>query len=347
MSVLFAAVVFVLGFQAVRVFTTQTFWVLGETSDRVILLLVVVGVFAAWSLAGLLALALGLRWARFAAVLVLAGAAVIGQLVVDPVADLFLGAAGTIAFGWVLALSVASLGQAAGYGASVAFASDVAIRSIFVTIDAPFSSSPLAVVLVLTMALLVLVGGHVTALEPGRFSGLRKSLSLVGVGPAMVVFMAYSGNFGQAAAPDAVDLRATMIWVAVGAVVGLAWAGFAVTSGQLSARMHVMMGVGTLALGAVLVGSVSGVNVVGMAVIGLGLSVITTSLFSSDQQDGTAAWTISTLTISGLMFVVLLFAFYSFYGPAWVLPAALIGGAVPALGAELFRRDRAWSEGKK
>ena len=114
MSVLFSAVVFVLGFQAVRVFTTQTFWVLGETSDRVILLLVVVGVFAAWSLAGLLALALGLRWARFASVLVLSGAAVIGQLVVDPMADIILGAAGTIAFGWVLALSVASLGQAAG-----------------------------------------------------------------------------------------------------------------------------------------------------------------------------------------------------------------------------------------
>lgn len=343
MSVLFAAVVFVLGFQAVRVFTTQTFWVLGETSDRVILLLVVVGVFAAWSLAGLLALALGLRWARFASVLVLSGAAVIGQLVVDPMADIILGAAGTIAFGWVLALSVASLGQAAGYGAAVAFAVDVAIRSIFVTIDAPFSSSPLAVIFVLTMAVLVLVGGHVTALEPGRFSGLRKSSSLLGVGPAMVVFMAYSGNFGQAAAPDAVDLRATMIWVAVGAVVGLAWAGLAVTSGQLGARMHVMIGAGALALGAILVGSVPGFNVVGIAVIGLGLSVIMTSLFSSDQQDGTAAWTISSLTISGLMFVVLLFVFYSFYGPTWVLPAALIGVAVPALGAELFRRDRAWS----
>jgi endonuclease/exonuclease/phosphatase family metal-dependent hydrolase len=343
-SVMFAVVVFVLGFQAVRVFTTQNFWVLGETSDRVILALVVVGVFAAWSFAGVLALVLGLRWARLVAVLLLAGAAAIGQMVADPVMDLFLGAAGTIAFGWVLALSIASLGKAAGYGVALAFAIDVAIRSIFITIDAPFSASPLAAALVLVMALLALVGGHVTALEPGRFAGFRKSLSLVGVGPAMVLFMAFSGNFGQAAAPDAVDLRATMIWVALGAVAGLVWARCAVASGKLSARLHVMAGIGALVLGVVLVELVPSVNVVAVAVLGLGLSVVTVSLFSSDQQDGTAAWAISALTVSGLIFVVLLFVFYSFYGPTWVLPVAVIAVAIPALASEVARRDRAWVE---
>ena len=344
MSVLFAVVVFVLGFQAIRVFTTQTFWVMGETSDRVILGLIVVGVFAAWSLAGVVALVLGLRWARFAAVLLLAGTAVIGQVLVDPVMDLFLGAVGTIAFGWVLALSVASLGQAAGYGVALAFAIDVAIRSIFITVDAPFSSSPMAAVLVLVMALLALVGGHVTALEPGKFAGFRKSLSLVGVGPAIVLFMAFSGNFGQAAAADAVDLRATMIWVALGAVGGLVWTRLVMASGKLGCRMHVLASTGSLVFGVLLIGSVPSLSVIGAAMLGLGLPVVTSALFASDQQTGTAAWSVSAVTLGGLMFVVLLFVFYSFYGPGWVLPVAVIAVALPALVSELTRRDRAWTE---
>ena len=106
----------VLGFQAFRVFTSNMFWVVGETSDRVLLAALVFGALVLWGAAGLLARFVGIAHGRRIAIVLLAGMAVVGQASGSPGADAWIGALGTIAFGWVLALWVASVGRAAGQG---------------------------------------------------------------------------------------------------------------------------------------------------------------------------------------------------------------------------------------
>lgn len=344
MTLLYAAAAFVLGFQAIRVFTTHNFWVFGETSDRVVLALVVVAIFAAWSLAGPLALVLGLRRSRLLAVFILAATALVGQLSASPDFDLLLGAGGTVAFGWVVGLSLAALHRSAAFGLALAFTIDVAIRAVFITVDAPFSSSPWATVIVLFLVGTMLVGGYVSIDEEATFPGLLKSLPLLGFGPVLVLFLAFAGNFGQAAAPDAVDLRATMIWVGLGSSGGLLWSGIRLASCSLRARRsHVLGAAVSLGAGASLAVLVPGMNVVGTALLGLGLPVVAGALFLSDPRTRTHTWSVSVLTISGFLFVVLLFVFLSFYGPIWILPAAVAMTGIPAL-ASLFSRDESRSE---
>ena len=158
----------VLGFQAFRVFTSNMFWVVGETSDRVLLAAIVFGALILWGAAGPLALVLGISRARRIAILLLAGMAVAGQASGSPGADVWIGALGTIAFGWVLALWVASVGRAAGQGLALAFAADVAIRAVFRTVDAPFSDSPWAAGIVALLAVLALGGGWRGGWTAGR-----------------------------------------------------------------------------------------------------------------------------------------------------------------------------------
>ena len=330
---------FVLGFQAIRVFTTHSFWVFGETSDRVVLALVVVAIFAAWSLAGPLVLVLGLRRSRMLAVFILAATALVGQISSSPNFDLILGAVGTVAFGWVLGLSLAALHRSAALGLAVAFAIDVAIRAVFITVDAPFSSSPWATVMVLILVGTMLLGAYVSAREDATFPGLIKSLPLLGFGPVLVLFLAFSGNFGQAAAPDAVDLRATMIWVGLGSSGGLLWSGITAASGSLQTRrLHALGATLTLCGGAALATLVPAMHVVGTALLGLGLPVVAGALFLSDPRKLTRTWSVSVLTVSGLLFVVLLFVFLSFYGPPWILPTAVAMTALPAVASLLARR---------
>lgn len=109
-----AAAATVLGLQAFRVSTSHVFWVYGETSDPALLTALVFGAPTLWSLAGLLAPTLGISRARRIAVGLLAGLALAGQVSGSPAADAWIGAFGTVAFGWVLGLWVTSAGRGAG-----------------------------------------------------------------------------------------------------------------------------------------------------------------------------------------------------------------------------------------
>ncbi len=329
----------VLGFQAFRVFTSSMFWVVGETADRVLLAAIVFGALILWGAAGLLARFLGITRARRIAVVLLAGMAVIGQASGSPGADVWIGALGTIAFGWVLALWVASVGRAAGQGLALAFAADVAIRAVFRTVDAPFSDSPWAAGIVALLAVLALFGGWRAAGRPAEFGGPLRSLPLLGLGPALVVFMAFSGNFGQTAAPGGLDLRAALIWVGVAASAGLAWSSASAKSSRGLGFIHVVAASVILLVGVWMVGAAPGSTVPGVSLLGLGLPVVVTALFPEDRKSRTSAWSVSTLTVSGVLLVALLFIFYSFYAPTWVLPVAVVVTVALALMSAISRHQ--------
>lgn len=329
----------VLGLQAFRVFTSHMFWVVGETSDRVLLAAIVFGVLILWGVAGPLAWWLGTGHARRISILLLVGMAVVGQVSGSPAADAWIAAIGTIAFGWVLALWVASVGRAAGQGLALAFTADVAIRGVFRTVDAPFSDSPWAAGIVALLALLALAGGWRAAGRQAEFGGPLRSLSLLGLGPAFVVFMAFSGNFGQTAAPSGLDLRAALIWVAGAATVGLAWSSASAKSGRGMSFIHVAAASAAMAVGAWIAGAVPDSTVSGLALVGLGLPVVTTALFPEDRKPRTSAWSVSNVTVGGVVFVALLFIFYSFYAPPWVLPGSVGVTVVLALVSSLSRHQ--------
>ena len=329
----------VLGLQAFRVFTSHMFWVVGETSDRVLLAAIVFGVLILWGLAGPLARFLGMSRARRISVVLLAGLAVLGQVSGSPAADAWIGAFGTIAFGWALALWVASVGRAAGQGLALAFTADVAIRGVFRTVDAPFSDSPWAAGIVALLALLALGGGWRAGGRPAEFGGPLRSLSLLGLGPALVLFMAFSGNFGQTAAPSGLDLRAALIWVAGAATAGLAWSSASAKSGRGMSLIHVVGASLVMAAGAWMASQAPGSTFPGLALVGLGLPVVVTALFPEDRKPRTSAWSVVNVTVGGVLLVALLFTFYSFYAPPWVLPGAVAVTVVLALGSSLSRHQ--------
>ncbi len=329
----------VLGLQAFRVFTSHMFWVVGETSDRVLLAAIVFGVLILWGLAEPLARLIGMGRARLVSITLLAGLAVVGQVSASPAADAWIGAVGTIAFGWVLALWVSSVGRAAGQGLALAFTADVAIRGVFRTVDAPFSDSPWAAGIVALLALLALAGGWRAAGRPAEFGGPLRSLSLLGLGPALVVFMAFSGNFGQMAAPSGLDLRAALIWVAGAAMVGLGWSSASAKSGRGMSLIHVAVASLVMVVGAWIAGAMPSSTVPGLALVGLGLPVVTTALFPEDRKPRTSAWSVSNVTVGGVALVALLFIFYSFYAPPWVLPGSVAVAVVLALVSSLSRHQ--------
>ena len=329
----------VLGLQAFRVFTSHMFWVVGETSDRVLLAAIVFGAVILWGLAGPLARFLGIGHARRISIVLLAGLAVAGQLSGSPTADMWIGGVGTVAFGWVLALWVASVGRAAGQGLALAFTADVAIRGVFRTVDAPFSDSPWAAGIVALLALLALGGGWRAAGRTAEFGGPLRSIPLLGLGSALMVFMAFSGNFGQTAAPGGLDLRAALIWVGAAATAGLAWSSASAKSGRGMSFIHVVVASIAMALGAWLAGSAPTSTFPGLALVSLGLPVVATALFPEDRKPRTSAWSVSNVTVGGVVLVALLFTFYSFYAPPWVLPGSVAVTVVLALASSLSRHQ--------
>ncbi len=329
----------VLGLQAVRVFTSHIFWVVGETSDRVLLAAIVFGGVILWGLAGPLARFLGIGHARRISIVLLAGLAVGGQLSGSPTADMWIGGAGTVVFGWVLALWVASVGRAAGQGLALAFTADVAIRGVFRTVDAPLSDSPWAAGIVALLALLALGGGWRAARRTAEFGGPLRSIPLLGLGSALMVFMAFSGNFGQTAAPSGLDLRAALIWVAAAATAGLGWSSASAKSSRGKSVLHLAAASLLMAAGAWLAISAPSSTIPGLALVGLGLPVVVTSLFPEDRKPGTSAWSVANVTVGGVLLVALLFIFYSFYAPPWVLPGAVGVTVALALGSSLKRQQ--------
>ena len=331
----------VLGLESVRVFTTHVVWSLGETSNRTVLGLVALGGFLAAGLAWPLARGLGPRRARLVAFGLLAAAAVVGQISMWPWVDFGAGLAGTVAFGWTLILVISAAGRAGAVGVALALALDIMIRAALVTVDAPVAHAPTAAAVVAALAAGVALAARSVAGADLPLPAMARGWRVLSVGPGLALFMIVTGNFGQAAVPAGVDFRAAALWLGAGAAVGVLWTALHAASARPAARAHLLVAVLALAAGCALFAARPGVAAPAAALMGAGLPLVVGTCFAGGGTGRGVAPSATYGTLSLLLFTGLAFSFYSFYGPAWVMPvavgitiaAALLSAAFPAKSA--------------
>ncbi len=339
----------VLGLEAIRVFATHTVWVIGETSSRLVLGLVALGGFAAAILAWPLARWLGERSMRLRALLLLAGAAVVGQISIAPWVDFGAGLAGTIAFGWVLALSVSRLGRIAAAGVAFGLASDLAIRAVLVTVDAPFAHEPAATGIVAGLAAIVAVLAWFDARsEAGEASALW---GLFAVGPILAIFLTLTGNFGQVAERAGTDFRAAALVIAAGAAVGALTIAIGPHPAPIRWRLlPAVEGTALIAVGYALfvVGGIAAL--VGAGLLAAGLPLLLMAAWRPVGTNRGTARPVVAATLGLVTLAVLMFGYYTFYTPEWPLLVALGLAVLPAFAASAPRptgdqaaRVRSWS----
>ncbi|MCY3783681.1 MAG: endonuclease/exonuclease/phosphatase family protein [Chloroflexi bacterium] len=324
-----------LGLQAIRVFTTHTVWLIGETSSREVLAIVVLGGFAAAILAWPLVRVIGVQAASLWSLRLLAAGAAVGQISAVPGLDFAAGLAGTIALGWFLAM-LPALGLAAPMALALALALDLTVRIGFITVDAPFAHHPAASAVVAIAVAIVALGAPAVARQATRLPAWRDAWPLIGLGPGLVVFLILSGNLGQVIVSADLDFRAAGLALAAGAAVGIVWTSALIRAGP--ARARVLLGVAAVVLiaGFVLLdaGTVAGL---GAAAVGAALPVVLVPLVPRTDGSDRVAPSVVSMTIGLLLLVMLLFVFYSFYGPGWVMWAAVIATVLLGVGGSLRR----------
>ncbi|MCY3913334.1 MAG: endonuclease/exonuclease/phosphatase family protein [Chloroflexi bacterium] len=325
-----------LGLQAIRVFTTHTVWLIGETSSREVLGLVVLGGFAAAILAWPLVRVVGVQAATRWSLLLLAAGAAVGQISAVPGVDFAAGLAGTIALGWFLAM-LPALGSAAPMALALALALDLTVRIGFITVDAPFAHHPAASAVVAVAVAIVALGAPAVARQATRLPAWRDAWPLIGLGPGLVVFLIFSGNLGQVIVGADLDFRATGLALAAGAAVGIVWTSALIRAPP--ARARILLGVAALVFvaGFVLFDARVAAAGVGAAAVAAALPVMLVPLVPRTDGSDRVAPSVVSMTIGLLLLVVLLFVFYSFYGPGWVMWAAVIATAVVGVGGALKR----------
>ena len=338
-DVLVVTAALLLGFQAIRVFTTHTVWLIGETSSREVLAIVVLGGFAAAILAWPIARAVGVKAARLWSLRLLAAGAAIGQISAVPWIDFGAGLAGTVALGWFLAL-LPSLGSSARLGLSLALAVDLTVRVSFITVDAPFAHHPAAAAVVAVAVAIVALGAPGVARTSAGLPGWRNAWSLIGLGPGLVVFMLLSGNLGQVIVGADLDFRAAALALAVGAAVGVVWTWALIRSGVAVGWALLSVAAVVLIVGFVLVDAGTPAAGVGAGLLAAALPALLAPMVPRLNGSPRVAPSVVAMTIGLLLLVVLLFVFYSFYGPDWVLWAAVIATVVIGIGG-YARRARA------
>lgn len=324
-----------LGLQAIRVFTTHTVWLIGETSSREVLAIVVLGGFAAAILAWPLVRVIGVQAASLWSLRLLAAGAAVGQISAVPGLDFAAGLAGTIALGWFLAM-LPALGSAAPMALALALALDLTVRISFITVDAPFAHHPAASAVVAIAVAIVALGAPAVARQAGRLPAWRDAWPLIGLGPGLVVFLILSGNLGQVIVGADLDFRAAGLALAAGAAVGVVWTSALIRAPRTHAR--VLFGVAAVVFiaGFVLLdaGTAAGL---GAAAVGAALPVMLVPLVPRTDGSDRVAPSVVSMTIGLLLLVMLLFVFYSFYGPGWVMWAAVIATALLGVGGSLKR----------
>ena len=338
-DVLVVTAALLLGFQAIRVFTTHTVWLIGETSSREVLAIVVLGGFAAAILAWPIARAVGVKAARLWSLRLLAAGAAIGQISALPWIDFGAGLVGTVALGWFLAL-LPSLGSSARLGLSLALALDLTVRVSFITVDAPFAHHPAAAAVVAVAVAIVALGAPGVARTSAGLPGWRNAWPLIGLGPGLVVFMLLSGNLGQVIVGAGLDFRAAALALAVGAAVGVVWTWALIRSGVAVGWALLSVAAVVLIVGFVLVDAGTPAAGVGAGLLAAALPALLAPMVPRLNGSPRVAPSVVAITIGLLLFVLLLFVFYSFYGPDWVLWAAVVLTVAVGIGG-YTRRARA------
>ncbi|MCY4114935.1 MAG: endonuclease/exonuclease/phosphatase family protein [Chloroflexi bacterium] len=325
-----------LGLQAIRVFTTHTVWLIGETSSREVLAIVVLGGFAATILAWPVIHGVGIQAASLWSLRLLAAGAAVGQISAVPGIDFVAGLVGVIALGWFLAL-LPALGTAAPLALAVALALDLTVRIGFITVDAPFAHDPAASAVVAIAVAIVALGAPAVARQGGRLPAWRDAWPLIGLGPGLVVFLILSGNMGQVIVGADIDFRSAGLALAAGAAVGIVWTSALIRAGP--ARARVLLGVAVLVFvaGFVLFDARLPLAGFGAAAVAAALPVMLVPLVPRTDGSDRVAPSVVSMTVGLLLLVMLLFVFYSFYGPGWVMWAAVIATALLGVGGSSKR----------
>ncbi len=197
-TIVLSALITLLGLQSIRVFLTGLVWVVGETSDRLVLGVLALAAFALTILAWPLIRLIGRRPTVLLAASALTVARVADQATSDPTADVYLGLAGTLAFTWLVVSFLGIRGRESGCGMAAGMALDVAARAGLLTIDVPFSSSPAAIAITVITSAGVLVLAYAKSAAAGPASARSaSSWTVAGIPIGLLLFMLVSGNFGQ------------------------------------------------------------------------------------------------------------------------------------------------------
>jgi endonuclease/exonuclease/phosphatase family metal-dependent hydrolase len=318
--------------EATRVFVAYLVFVVDQ-SRRVELGACALGVFAAIGLAGLLRRALGWRLAIVLTAAGLAGARLALQFWEMPEARVILGGLAIACWGWLLVPLLQSQRDAAALGILLGLALDTAIRIAFRTVDLPWmpglAADGVTVVLagVLVVSALVVSGLDSPPIERGP------TLSLIAVGPGLAVFHLMSGNLGFAQATLDLDFPAAGGLLALGMVVGLLLSWLAAAPPSVAGARNWLRSplaegpVGVFILAAIGVfglwfswkapGMSEDAYVFGVAgnIVLLALALLGSEPGRRPPVGGVALW----LTLGMLLHAVLLFAYYTFTGPPWLI----------------------------
>ena len=326
-----------LGFQAIRVFATHTFWVLGETSSREVLALVTLGGFAATVLAWPLVWGVGLGPARAWSLRLLAIGATIGQISTAPWVDLGAGLAGLVGLGWFIALLLPALGSPARIGLALALLIDVVVRVSFITVDAPFAHEPAAAAIVAVAVAIVAIAPRWAATWPASLPTFRNAWPLTGLGPGLAIFMLLSGNFGQINIALGGHPGTNAILTAAFTSVGLLGTWVVVSAPRTKTRLPFAISGLLLLVGFLLWDARTPLAGYGALIVATAIPVVLAGIIPDQGLDKRALASAMCVTVGLVFFVALLFVFYSFYGPAWVLRFAVAAVLATLLIARVFR----------
>ncbi|HLI50685.1 MAG TPA: endonuclease/exonuclease/phosphatase family protein, partial [Thermomicrobiaceae bacterium] len=236
MTLALAAVSTTLMLEAIRVFVAYMVFVIDQ-SNRTRIAEVTFIAFGAIALGGLLAWLLGRR----SAVLVGLGILLISRLILQfweaPAARLVLGALGLIGWGWLmlgLLASETTTRRAVALGVAGGFALDLTVRIAAGTVDLPWmpgASADVAAVVLCLLALLTVLGlragaAKLPAVEADESTA--STVSLIGVGGGLALFLLLSGNLGLIEQRLHAGFPAGAALMALGAVLGLGMSWLAV-----------------------------------------------------------------------------------------------------------------------
>ena len=332
-TIVLSTLITLLGLQSIRVFVTGLLWVVGETSDRVVLGLLALAAFASTILAWPLIRLVGRRPTMLLAASLLAAVRIADQATANPVADVYLGLVGTLAFTWLVVSFLGIRGRESGCGLAAGMALDVAARAGFLTVDVPFASSSAAMAITLISAVGLLVLAYAGSGVDSASVRSSSSWTIVGIPVGLLLFMLVTGNFGQVSATGGIDWSATAALVTAGAVLGLGWAALP-DAGRWKA-VSTVAAIGLLIAGLALFR----LEGYGWAVIALGAALARLLAWMPavpDADHGSGATSAAAVpaiagTLGFILFFIFTFVFYSFYAPEWVLIASALVAALAGL----------------
>ena len=348
-----SAVATILMLQAMRVFISYLVFVVDQ-SNRATLAVVSLGVFLAVGLGGGLCRWLGVPQTAGLAAVGLAATRLGLQFWQQPEARVVLGATAVVCWGWLFLALLSVDRAAAGSGLVLGLGLDLAVRIAFRTVDLQWMPGAAAHAVTLLLAAaggLAAWGLRAVATKAEPIP--RSAVSLLALGPGLVLYHLLTGNLGLAQVKLDLDFPQAAAVLALGTALGLA-AGTSVVSSGGGRRPLVG---GPLLPGALVAVAALGLwefwrerwlGPVGLVVGTAGATILLTrALVGGAPVRRPRAGSPTLWLTAGLVLQVgLLFTYYTFTGLPQVLVVAsgllLFGAAFAGLPAASSGQPRLW-----